>query len=115
MSTLTFMQARDEMLAFFLAAWNPAYPVTYDDVNAEPPSTQTVWARAIVKHATGFQSSLRGPDGCKRHTQGGVIFFQIFAPVGNGIVSAYNAAQTVSDAYTTAILFQALQKYKRIY
>lgn len=40
--------------------------------------------------------------GTKRYTQTGTLWVQVFAPVGDGMVTAYGLAQAVVNAYRTA-------------
>jgi hypothetical protein len=100
---MTADEARDEMLAVFKAAWDTttaAGNVTYSDKPANVPNA--AWARVTVRHANGRQSSLAGAMGPKRYTQTGTLWVQVFAPVGDGMVTAYALAQTVVNAYRTA-------------
>lgn len=97
---MTFEEASDVILAVFKTAWDPlGYPAVYEGISSEVPSAQTIWARPTIRHAIGFAASLRGCDGTKRNAQEGTVFIQVFAPVGSGIVTAYNAAQYVWNAY----------------
>lgn len=99
--SMTADEARDQILQVFKDAWDPTgFVATYTDVAGEVPPSQSVWARAIVRHATGGQSTLSGPiNGCVRQTYGGTVYVQVFAPVGDGSTSAYDAAQIVLNAY----------------
>lgn len=101
---MTADEARDEMFSVLKAAWdtttvpsNMAYP----DKPFSPPS-DSAWARASIRTATGRQSNLAGAMGVKRYTQTGTLWVQVFAPVGDGMVKAYALAQTVVNAYRTA-------------
>lgn len=101
---MTADQARDEMLAVFKAAWDAtaaASNVGYPDKPFNPPSN-AAWARVSLRHANGRQSSLAGAMGTKRYTQTGTLWMQVFAPVGDGMVTAYGLAQAVANAYRTA-------------
>lgn len=93
--------ARDKIVAVISNAWTPTgNPIVFTDVPGDVPATQTVWARVILRHATGDQSTLAGPiTGCVRHTNQGTVFVQVFAPIGDGSTSAYEAAKIVTDAF----------------
>jgi Bacteriophage related domain of unknown function len=102
---MTADEARDEMAAVFKAAWdttsvpnNAIYP---DKAGQTIPAGQA-YAKLFLRHATGPQSSLGGAMGAKRYTQTGTLWVQVFAPVGDGLVTAYALAQTVVNAYRTA-------------
>lgn len=102
----TLNEARDHMLKVFKDVWDPTtYPAVYPDVAEDPDvggstPSGTVWARATIRYADGFQASLTGPlEQLKRHSRIGVVIIQIFGPVGDGSTAAYDAAQLVLNAY----------------
>ena len=100
---MTPAQAVDVILGVFKAAWDgTGFPAVYDDVPGKKPTSETVWARATVRHATGNQSSIGGDVGSRRYTSRGTVFVQIFAPVGDGSTACYAAAQLVLNAYRDA-------------
>lgn len=102
----SFNEARDSMLKVFKDAWDPTgYPVVYPKTagaetdDGDTPSAN-VWARATIRHADGFQSSLTGPlEGVKRHSRVGIVIIQVFAKIGDGSTAAYDAAQIVANAF----------------
>lgn len=106
----TFNEGRDNILKVFKDAWDIlGHPAVYTDVAKETPDdmgdapSATIWARATIRHADGFQSSLTGPlEGKKRHTNIGTVTIQVFGPLGDGSTAAYDAAQTVATAYRKA-------------
>lgn len=102
----TFNEARDHMLKVFKDVWDPTgFPAVYPDKPEDPDNggsapSANVWARATIRHADGFQSSLTGPlEGLKRHTRIGVVIIQVFGKVGDGSTAAYDAAQIVANAF----------------
>lgn len=100
---MTFEEARDEMFATFLNAWKgKGFPVVWTDVPADVPSSETVWARVVLRHANGGQGSLSGDTGVKRWRREGTLFVQVFSPIGDGSSAGYNAAQTVVHAFQAA-------------
>lgn len=105
----TFNEARDHMLKVFKDAWDTTgFPAVYpgkaeDPDNGGDTPSANVWARATIRHADGFQSSLTGPlEQIKRHTNIGVVIIQVFGKIGDGSVAAYEAAQLVATAYRTS-------------
>lgn len=101
---MTPEQARDIIFGVLVAAWNPAYPVLWDDITGSVPNADTPWARAIVRHTFGRQTSLSGEVGARKFTSSGVLFVQVFAPVGQGSTLAYQTAELVANAYRDAKL-----------
>jgi hypothetical protein len=100
---MTPEQAVDAILDIFKAAWDTTgYPALYDDKSGEIPTSETPWARATIKHATGAQSTLAGASGTKRFTETGTLFVQVFTPVGDGSTACYKLAKVVRDAYRDA-------------
>ena len=101
---MKFEEARDAIFKVFLDAWDATgYPVTWTDVASEINNSETVWARVVLRHADGGQASLGGEIGSKRWERSGILFVQVFAPVGDGSTAAYNAAQLVADAFQSVI------------
>lgn len=97
MPTLT--EARDTILTVFKTAWDaatPPFPVVYQDEPTQKPTTLTPWARVKVEHVTGRQRTLCGSDGNMRFTREGIMWVQIFSPMGLG--------QFNSDALAEVIL-----------
>lgn len=100
---MTFDEARDVMCATFLTAWEPlGYPAVWTDVASTIPETEKVWARVVIRHANGGQGSLAGDTGVKRWERTGTLFVQVFAPVGDGTLAGYDAAQAVVNAFQSA-------------
>lgn len=98
--TLSYVDACDLILEPFQVAWGPTgFPVVYTDVPGNPPPTQTVWARVILRHVSGGQVSLAGDTGKSRQGSQGSLYIQVFAPVGQGSQAAYDAAFIVAQAY----------------
>lgn len=92
--------ARDKIMGAIVEPWSVlGYPIVFTDVPGETPSTQTPWARVILRHAVGGQASLSGPiNGCVRHNNEGTVYVQVFAPIGDGSTTAYEAASVVKNA-----------------
>lgn len=100
---MTFNEARDIMFATFMSAWKgTGYPVVWTDVPADVPTSETTWARVVLRHADGGQGSLAGDTGVKRWKRAGTLFVQVFAPVGGGSSAGYNAAEAVVNAFQAA-------------
>lgn len=101
--SMTPEQARDAILGVFLAAWSPRV-VVYTSVPADVPTTQIVWARPAVKTMTGRQSALTGGLGQNQYTNFGLVWVQVFAPIGDGGLAAIQSAKVILDAYRDARL-----------
>ena len=101
---MTPEQAIDAMCKVFLDAWGTDNPVVWSDFNARPPTQNVPWARVILRHADGRQSSLTGDVGTKRYDRSGVLLAQIFTPVGRGQTECYQLAKRVMNAFEDARL-----------
>lgn len=100
---MTPERAQDIILGVFKTAWDTTgFPAVYTDVPGEKPTSETVWARATIRHATGRQTSLAGDVGTRRFTDKGTVFVQVFAPVGDGSTACYAAARLVQNAFRDA-------------
>lgn len=98
---MTFDEARDLMLKVFNDVWTPR-AVAWTDVPGDP--SEAIWARPVVRHAVGRQGSLADDTGQIRYERRGILWIQIFAPIGDGSTSGYAAAQEVVNAYQAAKL-----------
>lgn len=75
----------------------------YPNVPGSVPPSDTLWARATVRHADGGQSTLSGPKfGQVRYQAVGVLIIQVFCPSGIGNQPAYDVAQKLQRAYVNA-------------
>lgn len=99
---MTFDEARDEVLDVFRRAWSPRAAVYEDTPAAKVPDTNTLWARATLRHVGGGQGSLTGGLGTVRWQRSGLIWIQLFAPIADGRVAGYDAAQELVNAYQSA-------------
>lgn len=100
---VTFDEGRDAMLGIFWAVWQPlGFPVTYTDVPAVTPTENKVWSRPTIRHQIGAQGSLAGSTGTKIYDRKGLIWIQVFAPPGDGLVAGYAAAQALVNAFEDA-------------
>jgi hypothetical protein len=97
--TATFEQARDSMLALISLAWGPTMlPMVWDDLPSTLPSGNKAWARTVVRHEAGRQSTLGNHEGVRRYRRQGSIFVQIFTPAGEGLSRLDGLAKIVHDA-----------------
>lgn len=101
---MTADQARDEMLAVLKAAWDAtAVPsnMSYPDKPFEPPDNEA-WGRVTIRHANGQQRTFSAAMRQLRYARTGTLWVQVFAPAGDGNVTAYGLAETVVNAYQGA-------------
>lgn len=103
MTCVNITQARDEILAKFLAAWianetSAALPVIYGDVVGEVPASGS-WARVTVRHNIGGAATLGGEVGNRRFRHEGIVTVQVFTEHGNGQVDSDVLATVAMDAF----------------
>lgn len=97
--SLTYAQARDEILTLFRTAWlasgsSAAIPLKYDDVSSDPPADPS-WARVTVRHNTGGNDAI----GNRLRLRTGVVTVQIFTTFGEGLASADVLGKVAVDAF----------------
>lgn len=100
--SLTFAQARDELLEAITAAWTAGAggaPLFYDDRPGEAPADATTWARVHIQHNLGTQSTIGGPIGTSLFRRDGLLTVQIFTPIGKGLSQADALAKVAIDAF----------------
>lgn len=96
----TYAQARNEILAQFIGAWNvTGYPCHYPDRPFTPPTDATPWARITVRHSGGGQGSLAGALGKVKWGRTGRVTVQIFTAPGTGLSTADDLAKLVANAF----------------
>jgi hypothetical protein len=96
---VTTDEARDVMLGIIqTVATAQSVTLTFTDVPAKVPSANLVWGRVVLRHATGGQGSLTGGLGTTLYKAGGVLWLQLFAPVGDGSTAGYQKAQYFLNA-----------------
>jgi hypothetical protein len=97
--SLTYKQAKDEMLDKFKAKWDlTGYPVSYQDVRKQRPREDDPWANVFINHASGGQRAFGG-NNQRTFNRTGFITVQLFTPSGKGLQEAYDLAKVVSDAF----------------
>jgi hypothetical protein len=90
--------ARDEILSLFKTAWDNSpitngLPLVFDDSKKE--IADDCFARITIQHNTGFQASF----GATRFTRLGIVFVQIFTPLGNGLKLSDEISELVLSAF----------------
>lgn len=91
MSSCTYAQARDDVLAMVKTAWALApetYVMIWDDLKGVIPTTMKPWARTTLKHNDGRQATLCGDSGQKHFERNGILTIQLFTPSGDGLYAA---------------------------
>lgn len=97
---MTPQEAVDEMFATIkTVAAAQSVTMLWPDVPGDPPTdASAVWARPTVAHANGGQGSLTGGLGTTMYDADGVLWIQLFAPIGDGKVKGYAVAQEFLNA-----------------
>lgn len=100
--SLTIIAARDEIQTLFRTAWladgdSSSVELVYEDVSDDPPASDTAknpnpWAKVMVNHSAGGQSTLANDAGKSRFTRRGVVVV--------GIYTAFGSGRTLADKLT---------------
>ena len=99
--SLTFAQARDEILTLFKTAWDagaPTVPLRYwDSKDSIPGASNSSWAVIQLQWTNGEQ---RGFGlGTRRYTREGIATVRIFTPFGDGLAEADSLTKIAADAF----------------
>jgi len=98
--SLTFAEARDEILAVFKSAWDATgYEAIYEDVKKQRPDDDDPYAVVTLRHAAGFQATLAGATGTRTFRRLGLLTIQVFTPIGNGLQDSYVLGKVAADAF----------------
>lgn len=95
---MTYEEARDAIYKVFLDVWG-SDPVIWADMFGRVPDETVPWARVILRHGGGGQSSLASDVGRRRFSRYGVLLIQVFTPAGRGQTQGYQLATKVANAY----------------
>lgn len=98
--TVTFVEARNEMLTVFKDAWDTTgFDAYYEGIHEDLTDQTEPWARVVLRHFGGRQASLAEFSGVARWERTGQIFVQVFTPMGEGLTRNLTLCKTVVDAY----------------
>lgn len=101
---MTFASMSDavkEMERLFREKWTPR-PCDYVNQGFRIPPASETWARWRCQHFTGDQATLANVVGKRRWRRAGTIFVQVFTPLNESELLAYDAAEIVVSAYEGA-------------
>lgn len=86
MTFLDRSSARDALCAIVDAALaGESLTIVWDGDGEAPPSdTALSWARVSIRHVDSKQSTL-GPVGARKYLTSGLMYVQIFTPLGDGL------------------------------
>jgi hypothetical protein len=97
-------EARDVINGLMLASWvasgQAANRVVWDDLPGATPGGEQPWARVTIRH--GEAPTRAFGQGSALYANTGFVTVQVFTPLGNANVSAYNIAFALVKAYRTA-------------
>lgn len=108
----TRIQARDEIQGLIntalAGATHPPDQIVWPGVPADKPAADQVWVRVTLQHTDGGQSALGRAEGARRYTYHGLVWIEIYTPMGDGLsadddlaivlLAALRAARTTNGA-----------------
>ena len=102
----TLAEAKQAILAAFVATWGSETPYTFDNEDFKPPKNDP-WVRLVIRHEDSGQETL-GPVGNRKFARRGRVLIQVFTDENKGtarsdelVVLARNAFEGVTLAGTT--------------
>ncbi len=103
----TYEEARDDLSIFATSAWAtavtaimPTPPLFYDNLNQNPPDDGSVWGRLSIQHLDGTRASLGSSSA--RFRRAGMLFMQVFVPIGDGTLTSDQIADSLVEAFEDA-------------
>lgn len=104
MSTITASEANDIMLSTVQELFGEQYTILYENKGGVIPTAEdSIWMKPFVRHSGSRQTSLADHLGKARYDVWGVLFIQLFFPLGKGLETPYNVSEELA---------QLLRKYK---
>lgn len=93
-------QADEEMVELFRQAWEvtAGHSCDWPNHKSDEHAGNETWARWAVDYVGGRQASMGGSGG-RKFSKTGLIYVDVFTPLGAGLTIARQAAQIAVDAY----------------
>jgi len=93
-------QADKEMAELFRQAWvvTAGYPCEWPNHKAITVAEDDIWARWNVDYVAGRQTTM-APRGQRKFSKSGLIYVNVFSPLGGGLAQAREASQVALFAY----------------
>jgi len=90
-----------EMAEIFRQAWEigAGYKCDWPNLKVEDHLADETWARWNLDYLGGGQVSLVGAAGQRKFSKKGLIYINVFTPLGGGLASARDASQIALFAY----------------
>jgi len=82
----------------FGLAWGTTTPIAWDDKDLNAELQSDSWVRFKVQHTTGTIASLGAP-GTRGYRNFGLVFVQVFTPVGRGKTANTILCTTARDVF----------------
>lgn len=95
---MTLSEAREALYARMAAQWADRTPVTHPNIKFDADAQDTSWVRMTVRSAERQQRSI-GDVGNRQFEATGIVFFQIFTPVNQGMAAADTLVAAVKDIF----------------
>lgn len=75
-------------------------PLTYDNLNFDPPDDGSVWARLTIQNLNGDRAALG--KGMTLFRREGLVTIQIFVPIGSSTFVADQLSDSIAEAFEDA-------------
>lgn len=100
MTVTKLSDADREMAELFRQAWEvtAGYDCDWPNTKVKDHAWNETWARWMLDYYGGGQSTF-GKTGQRKFTKEGLIFIDVFTPLGGGLAQARDAAQIAIFAY----------------
>lgn len=97
---LKMSQADEEMAELFRVAWEvtAGWKCDWPNHKSGDHGELDTWARWALDYADGRQATLGGKD-YRKFSKEGLIYINVYSPLGKGLVSARNASEVAIAAY----------------
>lgn len=102
MSSLTFDEAYDEILAMFRGGWinSAGFPVFYEDVADDRKASDDPFAKVFVNFGESRQIGYGGgQEGIRLYSRAGDLRCELHTLAGNGLLDSLRLVKVITDTF----------------
>jgi hypothetical protein len=89
-------------------AESPTYPISWENVDFQPPNDQT-WLQVFIRYGDAGYMTMLAPAGLGMDRQNGTLTVNVFTPIGSGMSANLAAAERAKALFNRVNLSDGLK------